>query len=88
MKKRPLLVGLALAAAAGAAVSTFPLWRAGRADLPTVRVARGSLDLSVHTTGELRSGRSAMVTAPSANAFSRLESAPDSASPCARICNC
>ncbi len=64
MKKRPLLVGLALAVAAGAAVSTLPLWRHGRADLPTVRVARGNLDLSVHTTGELRSGKSAMVTAP------------------------
>lgn len=32
--------------------------------LPTVRVARGTLDLSVHTTGELRSARSAMVAAP------------------------
>ena len=37
----------------------------GPGDLPTVRVVRGNLDLSVHTTGELRSGKSAMVVAPS-----------------------
>lgn len=65
MRRRGAGVALALVVVAIAAVSTLPLWRAGRSDLPTVRVIRGTLDLSVHTTGELRSGRSAMVVAPS-----------------------
>jgi HlyD family secretion protein len=65
MKKRLLLASLVLAVIAVASASGLQLWRQGQADLPTVRVVRGTLDLSVHTTGELRSGQSAMVVAPS-----------------------
>ena len=65
MKKRLLLVGVPTILIAVASVSALQVWRPGQADLPTVRVVRGNLDLSVHTTGELRSGKSAMVVAPS-----------------------
>jgi multidrug resistance efflux pump len=65
MKKLMLIAGLALVLATAASVAAVQHYRKGQADLPTVRVARGNLDLSIHTTGELRSGRSAMVVAPS-----------------------
>lgn len=64
MKRRVLLVVLLLGIAAVATVPAVQLLRQGRDEVPTVRVVRGNLDLSVHTTGELRSGRSAMVVAP------------------------
>lgn len=63
--RKVLLVLVLVAAVAGAAVSARRLFGRGGPDLPTVRVARGNLDLSVHTTGELRAARSAMVVAPS-----------------------
>ena len=65
MKKRLLVIGVPLLLVAVASASALQLWRQGKSDLPTVRVVRGNLDLSIHTTGELRSGRSAMVVAPS-----------------------
>ena len=33
--------------------------------VPTIRVARGNLDLKIYTTGELRAGKTAMLVAPS-----------------------
>jgi multidrug resistance efflux pump len=33
--------------------------------VPTIRVARGSLDLKIYTSGELRAGKTAMLVAPS-----------------------
>ena len=64
MRKRLLLSALALGLLAPAAVPAVRLLRRAGDDVPTVRVTRGNLDLSVHTTGELRSARSAMVAAP------------------------
>mgnify|MGYP001186449687 FL=1 len=63
MKKRLLLAVAALALLTAALAGARLLGRADEA-VPTVRVARGDLDLSVHTTGELRSARSAMIAAP------------------------
>ena len=37
----------------------------GKASVPTIRVARGNLDLKIYTSGELRAGKSAMMVAPS-----------------------
>jgi HlyD family secretion protein len=65
MKRRLLAGGAVLAALVLGAIPLVRVLRLSRADLPTARVARGDLDLSVHTTGELRPGRSAMVVAPS-----------------------
>jgi multidrug resistance efflux pump len=65
MKKKLLIAAGLLVLVTVATASGLQRWRQGQADLPTVRVARGSLDLSIHTTGELRSGRSAMIAAPS-----------------------
>lgn len=63
MKKLVAVAALALLLVAAAVPAARWLGQAGES-LPTVRVARGTLDLSVHTTGELRSARSAMVAAP------------------------
>lgn len=63
MRKRLAVSALALLLLAAAVPAVRWLRQAGEG-LPTVRVARGTLDLSVHTTGELRSARSAMVAAP------------------------
>jgi multidrug resistance efflux pump len=64
MKRKLLLAGLPVVLVTVATASALQRWRDGRVDLPTVRVVRGNLDLSIHTTGELRSGKSAMITAP------------------------
>ncbi len=63
MRKRLLPAVAALALLAAALLAARLLGGTG-GEVPTVRVARGDLDLSVHTTGELRSARSAMVAAP------------------------
>jgi HlyD family secretion protein len=63
--KRKLLIAFAPVALVTVATAyALQQWRQGREALPTVRVVRGDLDLSIHTTGELRSGRSAMIAAP------------------------
>jgi HlyD family secretion protein len=66
MKRRLLLCVIALvviaAAAAAVAVPTLP---ARRNAVPTARVTKGPLKLTVHATGELRAGRTvALVTPP------------------------
>jgi len=63
-KKLLIAAGLAVVLVTVATASALQRWRQGQSDLPTVRVVRGSLDLSIHTTGELRSGKSAMIAAP------------------------
>ena len=40
--------------------------------VPTTRVTRGPLELSVHATGELRASKSAMLTAPSVGGTLRI----------------
>jgi multidrug resistance efflux pump/HAMP domain-containing protein len=59
-----LVVLLLAAAAAGATVAMKRLHRPERS-LPTIRVARGNLDLKIYTSGELRAGKTAMLVAPS-----------------------
>jgi len=67
----PLAVFLFAAAAAGTTVAVKRLNRPERS-LPTIRVARGNLDLKIYTTGELRAGKSAMLVAPSVGSALRL----------------
>jgi multidrug resistance efflux pump len=57
-------VFLLAAAAAGTTVAVKRLNRPTRS-LPTTRVQRGNLDLKVYTSGELRSGKTSMLVAPS-----------------------
>jgi len=58
------MVLLLAAAAAGSTVALKRLHPAKRG-VPTIRVARGNLDLKIYTTGELRAGKTAMLVAPS-----------------------
>jgi len=66
------VLGVLLAAGSGAAWfyrgSTARVLAADAPSVPTTRVQRGSLELSVHTTGELRASRSVMIQAPSVGA--------------------
>ncbi|MFZ0960633.1 MAG: HlyD family efflux transporter periplasmic adaptor subunit [Terriglobia bacterium] len=59
-----LAVLLLATAAAGATVALKRLHPAKR-DVPTIRVARGNLNLMIYTSGELRAGKTAMLVAPS-----------------------
>ncbi len=59
-----LVVFLLAAAAAGATVGLKRLNKSERV-IPTTHVARGDLDLKIYTSGELRAGKTAMLTAPS-----------------------
>jgi len=62
---------LVAAVAAGATLAVKRLNRPKR-DVPTIRVARGNLDLKIYTIGELRAGKSAMLVAPPVGATLRL----------------
>ncbi|HEY3381527.1 MAG TPA: HlyD family efflux transporter periplasmic adaptor subunit [Vicinamibacterales bacterium] len=64
MKRRWWLTGLVLSVLALAGGVGVRQLRLTADEVPTVKVTRGDLDLSVHCTGELRPGRSAMVVAP------------------------
>jgi len=66
-----LVVFLLAAAAAGTTVAVKRLNRPERS-LPTIRVARGNLDLKIYTSGELRAGKTAMLVAPSVGSALRL----------------
>jgi multidrug resistance efflux pump len=55
---------LVAAAATGTTLALKHLHPAKRG-VPTIRVARGNLDLKIYTTGELRAGTTAMLVAPS-----------------------
>lgn len=59
-----LAVLLLAAAAAGSTVALKRLHPAKRG-VPTIRVARGNLELKIYTSGELRAGKTAMLVAPS-----------------------
>jgi len=59
-----LAVLLLAAAAAGTTVALRRL-RPAKRGVPTIRVARGNLDLKIYTSGELRAGKTAMLVAPS-----------------------
>ena len=66
-----LVVLLMAAAATGATVALKRLNRPERS-VPTIRVARGNLNLKVYTSGELRAGKTAMLVAPSVGSALRL----------------
>jgi len=66
-----LVVLLMAAAATGATVALKRLNRPER-NVPTIRVARGNLNLKVYTSGELRAGKTAMLVAPSVGSALRL----------------
>jgi HlyD family secretion protein len=59
-----LAVLLVAAAATGTTLTLSRLHRLERR-VPTIRVARGDLDLKIYTSGELRAGKTAMLVAPS-----------------------
>ena len=59
-----LAVLLVAAAATGTTMALKRLHPAKRG-VPTIRVARGNLELKIYTTGELRAGKTAMLVAPS-----------------------
>jgi HlyD family secretion protein len=59
-----LLVVLVSIAAVAAPAFWSRLLKTGEADIPTVRVARGSLETTIHALGELRPSNVAMVIAP------------------------
>jgi multidrug resistance efflux pump len=67
------LVALGLVAAAGAALAVaVPTLPDGRVEIPTTKVARGPLKLTVYATGELRAGRTATLVAPPSGGSLRL----------------
>lgn len=66
-----LVVLLMAAAATGATVALKRLNRPER-NVPTIRVARGNLNLKIYTSGELRAGKTAMLVAPSVGSALRL----------------
>jgi len=66
-----LVVLLMAAAATGATVALKRLNRPERS-VPTIRVARGNLNLKIYTSGELRAGKTAMLVAPSVGSALRL----------------
>jgi len=59
-----LVVFLLAAATAGTTVGLKRLNKPQRV-VPTTRVARGDIDVKIYTSGELRAGKTAMLTAPS-----------------------
>ena len=76
MRKRSLIriavpVLLLAAAAAGTTTALKRLHPATR-ELPTIRVQRGNLELKIYTSGDLRAGKTAMLTAPSLNSALHL----------------
>ncbi len=59
------MLAAALLALSGAAAALQVLGKKESREIPTARVERGNLDLTVYTRGELRPLRSAILTAPS-----------------------
>jgi multidrug resistance efflux pump len=62
---------LLTAVGAGTTLAVKRLNRPKR-DVPTIRVARGDLDLKIYTMGELHAGKTAMLVAPSVGTTLRL----------------
>lgn len=73
--KRRLIWGvgvLAIAALAATFVTGAPVLPVTRSAVPTARVVRGPLKLTVYATGELRAGRTVNLMAPSAGGTLRI----------------
>jgi len=64
MRSVALATGFLLAVGAGGAAALQVLGKSESRDIPTTRVERGSLDLTVYTRGELRPIRSSILVAP------------------------
>jgi HlyD family secretion protein len=74
MKRRIVLptIALGIVAAAGAAAVAVPSLPAGRNAVPTARVIKGPLKLTVHATGELRAGRTVTLVTPPVGGMLRI----------------
>ena len=66
------LVVIVLAAVAAATTLAVKRLNRPKRDVPTIRVARGNLDLKIYTMGEFRAGKTAMLVAPSVGTTLRL----------------
>jgi HlyD family secretion protein len=77
MKRRIVLPAIALGiiAAAGAAAIAVPTLPAGRNSVPTARVIKGPLKLTVNATGELRAGRTVTLVTPAVGGMLRIVTA-------------
>ncbi len=73
-RRRMMWVGVAavILAAGATLVMAVPALPDGRPDVPTTRVTRGPLKLTVYATGELRAGRTASLMAPMAGGTLRI----------------
>ena len=74
MRRRLVLtvVALAVIAAAAAAAIAVPTLPARRSAVPTVRLVKGPLKLTVHANGELRAGRTATLVTPPVGGMLRI----------------
>jgi HlyD family secretion protein len=74
MRRRVVLpvIALGIIAAAGAAAVAVPTLPARRNPVPTARVAKGPLKLTVHATGELRAGRTVTLVTPPVGGMLRI----------------
>ena len=66
-KRRPLLIAgilIAIVGAGAALTIAVPSMPDGRSTVPTTRVAKSPLKLTVHATGDLRAGRTITLVAP------------------------
>ena len=74
MRRRIVLtaVALGLVAAAGAAAIAVPTLPARRSAVPTTRVSKGPLKLTVYATGELRAGRTVALVTPAVGGMLRI----------------
>jgi HlyD family secretion protein len=75
MRRRPLLwgaAGVAIAAISSSFLFAVPALPDRGTDLPTTRIARAPLKLTVYATGEIRAGRTATLVVPPAGGTLRL----------------
>ena len=74
MRRRVVLplIALGIIAAAGAAAVAVPTLPARRNSVPTARVTKGPLKLTVHATGELRAGRTVTLVTPPVGGMLRI----------------
>ena len=66
------LIAIGLLGAAAAAVLAVPTLPARRNSIPTARVIKGPLKLTVHATGELRAGRTVTLVTPPVGGMLRI----------------
>ena len=76
MTRRLLLPAIAVVVvvAAGAAALAVPRLPARRTGVPTARVTKGPLKLTVHAVGDLRAGRTVTIVAPPVGGMLRIVS--------------